>query len=81
MISASTKAISNLRPDFFYQLSEGNDGYTYKKFIRMLVRNMPNPKRTVFIQDNMSYHHNNDLKDEVKAAGISLLFLPPSSSK
>ena len=73
-------AITNMRPDFFYQLSESNDGHSYQKFIRKLVRSLPDPKRTVFIQDNMSYHHNKALKDELTAKGISLLFLPPSSS-
>ena len=76
-----TGAITNKRADFFYQLSEGNDGHSYQRFIRMLMRNLPEPKKTVFILDNMSYHHNKALKDEILAKGISILFLPPSSSK
>ena len=36
--------------------------------------------KTVFVVDNASWHHNKELMDEVKSWGVSILFLPPSSS-
>ena len=47
---------------------------------RLEAKNNAQLTRTIFILDNASWHHNKELMNEVKSWGVSILFLPPSSS-
>ena len=62
-------------------MSEGNSGEPFKKFIRKVAAWAKDPKNTVLVMDNASYHRNKALKQLCKDRGLGLLYLPPCSSK
>ena len=73
-------AISNLQREFIWSVSDGNDGYTFKKFVRKVAAWAINPAKTVLVMDNATYHQGQALKEYCKEKGLGLLFTPSASS-
>ena len=73
-------AISSLQPEFKWAVSDRNEGTSFIKFVRQLCRWAIDPKKTVLVMDNMSYHRSKELKKLCSDKSTGILFTPPSSS-
>ena len=60
---------------------KGNNYASFLQFIQELIPVHRNPKRTVYVMDNATYHHNRQVRDYILKSGVSLLFMPPGSSE
>ena len=73
-------AISNKRGGFCWATSKRNNGESYLAFLRILVTWVGDKKNCVIVADQATYHGSAAIKEFLKNEGMSLLYLPPSSS-
>ena len=59
---------------------DGNNGVTFLTFIKSLRGWHINSRKTIYIMDNASYHNNVNIRKYIKEKGITVMYLPPSSS-
>ena len=62
------------------ELGKGNNGETFEALIRRILGWIDQPHKTVVVMDNAQYHRKKDRIEEFTNRGVSILFLPPSSS-
>ena len=74
-------AISNKQRQFLWAVSDGNCGEPFQQFVRKIAAWAKDPKNTVLVLDNASYHRSKVVKQIAETKGMGLLFLPASSSK
>ena len=73
-------AISNKRSEILLKLGIGNNGKSYCELIEAILEWIERPNKTVVVLDNASFHRNQESIKMFTDKGVSLLFLPPSSS-
>jgi transposase len=67
---------------FYYKKQEFPfNNVHFKDYIKELLRKFENNniKNAVLVMDNVKFHHNGELKKEIRRAGHSFLFIPPYS--
>ena len=74
-------AISNKRPGLLWQCSEGNNTDFFLLFLRKLLSWPFERHRTLIVLDLATYHSSRRVKRWFDSHGISVLYLPPSSSE
>ena len=62
------------------ELGKGNNGETFEALIRCILGWIDQPHKTVVVMDNAQYHRKKERIEEFTNRGVSILFLPPSSS-
>ena len=75
-------AISNLQPEFKWRVTEEtNNAETFEKFVKYCIGTWPlDTTKAVYVMDGAGYHHNADILRYLHGKGVSVLFLPASSS-
>ena len=75
-------AISNKSPNFRWATSAKNNTESFKAFIDKKIKNWPaQPRKTILVLDNASYHKGRAIKDHINKLGLSICYLPVSSSE
>jgi len=74
-------AISNRQPEFKYGAYDRNNKVSFLEFLRSIEAWPRKRKNTVYVLDGATYHNNREVKEYLHSIGVSLLFLPPSSSE
>ena len=59
---------------------EGNNGGTFLRFLKSIMDWHLDPKKTIYILDNATYHKSLAVKTYIREKGVMVKFLPPSSS-
>jgi len=73
-------AISNRQPEFMWTAKKKNNARSFKALLVKLTPWLKDPARTVYILDNASWHRNPGIKAYLRGKGISVMYLPSSSS-
>ena len=72
--------ISSKQKEFVWTADGKNNGESFKQLLALLLPWHLDPKRTFYIMDNASWHKNKLIKQQIRESGISIMFLPASSS-
>ena len=56
-------------------------GKLYLRFVKSLDSYIEAPTRTVIVMDGAQIHRNKECREHLQHRGVSLFFLPPSSSE
>ena len=71
------------KQDMKWNVSEKNDKWSFLEFVQSITSSawLEDQKNVVYIMDNAKNHHAIVCKQYLKEQGISIMFLPPSSSE
>lgn len=78
---AVAASISLKYNDFVYRVDAKNNAKTFTRFLDQLELSIDRPGNTVLVMDNATYHKSKKAFNRYKNMGISVLFLPSSSSE